>query len=44
MKAITQGLLEIKKGGELELDKVQKNLGIILMNSAYNKKIQHAAV
>ncbi len=28
MKAITQGLLEIKQGNELELDEVKKKLGI----------------
>jgi len=28
MKAITQGLLEVKEGNELELDKVKKKLGI----------------
>jgi len=28
MKAITQGLIEIKEGNELELDDVKKKLGI----------------
>ena len=28
MKAITQGLIEIKEGSELELDDVKKKLGI----------------
>ena len=28
MKAITQGLIEIKEGNELELDEVKKKLGI----------------
>jgi prevent-host-death family protein len=28
MKAITQGLIEIKEGNELELDEVKKKLGL----------------
>jgi prevent-host-death family protein len=28
MKAVTQGLIEIKEGNELELDEVKKKLGI----------------